>query len=297
MKLFIKILGLIFLISISYPLGYSILESNIALKDKVSSFPDHGSQSLGVYLINLDRSPERYAYVRESLETLGFPYERIAAIDGKNLSSKEIQESVDLATYHQWMGHLPKVGMIGCCLSHMKAWETFLASPYECALIFEDDVSFEPSHLRTAIESLLRTPTLWDINSFEISHKGTPLCLKKIGQTQELVLYLTEITHAGAYLINRKAAKRLLEKSLPIKMPIDHYFARPWEMGLIFTGVESPRLVFQTHGTSEIGKTQHVSEDRLSFVLEIKRGLQKFQSYIIRFFYNVCLYIKIKMEI
>jgi hypothetical protein len=63
-------------------------------------------------------------------------------------------------------------------------------------------------------------------------------------------------------MINRKGAKNLLEKALPIKMPVDHYFTRDWELGIKFTGVENPNLVHQTFGDSDIERTTKVQSEK-----------------------------------
>jgi GR25 family glycosyltransferase involved in LPS biosynthesis len=36
-----------------------------------------------IYCINLDRSPDRWRFMREQFEQLGLDYERVPAIDGK----------------------------------------------------------------------------------------------------------------------------------------------------------------------------------------------------------------------
>ena len=78
----------------------------------------------------------------------------------------------------------------------------FLESPFEYAVIFEDDVSFDPTKLRLVIEELIQNNKYWDITSFEISHRGAPLTIKSFPDNQKLVVYLTEISHTGAYILN-----------------------------------------------------------------------------------------------
>jgi glycosyl transferase family 25 len=171
-----------------------------------------------------------------------------------------------------------------------------LKSNAEFALIFEDDISFDHKILRSTVELLKDNPSLWDVVTFEISHGGTPLTLKHLNETKNnLSIYLTEISHTGAYLINRKAARKLLQKSLPIKMPIDHYFTRSWEFGLKFTGIE-PRIAYQAYGDSNINGTKRYSPDKYNKTLlaSLQRGVFKLQSYLIRFFYNLKIYIQLQ---
>lgn len=247
---------------------------------------------MGVYLINLDRSPQRYHYVWPSLQALGFPLERVSGVDGRTLTKAEITSVMDEGTFKKLFSTPHQLGTIGCYLSHIKVWKKFLQSPFKFALIFEDDVSFSPQQLSETVHHLIapEQERLWDINSFELNHRGMPLTIKKLPQNYNLCLYLTPVTHTGAYLINRKAAQALLEKALPIKMPVDHYFTRVWEFSLKFTGVE-PRLVKQSYGDSEIRALScSPKKDSPSLYFLFQRYIYLFQSQAIRFFYNLKVY-------
>jgi glycosyl transferase family 25 len=185
--------------------------------------------------------------------SLGFPWERISAVDGKLLTEEDINKVVDQKAFYALRGCLMKRGEIGCALSHLKAWETFLRSPYEYALIFEDDALFEPEKLREIVSILEKTPQDWDIVNLGMDNAHeTPLPLRKIHQDSHLVVYLGLVLQAGAYLINRKAAKALYAHALPFKFPVDIFFTRGWEFGLKFTGIE-PVFVHQAVTESDIG--------------------------------------------
>ena len=151
-----------------------------------------------------------------------------------------------MPSYQAYVGHNPRKGTIGCYLSHLEAWRAFLRSDYEFALIAEDDIEFEPIALKKSIKNVIQNPRLWDINLFDINHQGLPVAIKEFkNEGETLNLYFVYIDYASAYLINRNAAHQLLKKALPIKMPVDHYFTRSWELGnLILTGIE-PRIVSQ----------------------------------------------------
>jgi glycosyl transferase family 25 len=251
------------------------------------------------YVINLDRSKGRLNAVLPLVEALGLPFYRISGVDGSSLTDKEIETQVDLKAYKDYLGHYPKKGMIGCTLSHYKAWKIFLESENEFGVFFEDDVSFDPALLREVIDSLENNKYLWDLTSFEISHRGAPLTLKQLSlphTNKNLSIYLTEVTHAGAYILNRKAALALLRKSLPIKMPIDHFFTRPWEFDIIMAGIE-PRIVFQTFGDSDIRKTTTVDTNKqelsdVDLAQLMHKATYKLKSYIIRFLYTIKIYIE-----
>ena len=203
------------------------------------------------YILNLDRAVERLQFIIPQVSNLEIPYERISAVDGKTLNEKELSSITDVKSYKSYFKMLPEPGTIGCTLSHEKVWKIFLESDNEFAVIFEDDAQFDPKELSEIITSVIEKKHLWDIVGFELNHHGNPMKIANISLKKSLVLYMTNVKHSGAYIINRKAAYRLLQKIYPIKMPVDHYYTRSWEFGLAFCGVE-PRVVTQKVGESQI---------------------------------------------
>lgn len=93
---------------------------------------------IDVYVINLDRAPDRMGRMDDALRYFELAYERIAAVDGQALSEAERQDAVDLSP-----GTVsPNAGQIGCFLSHKHAWEKIAEGAAEYGLILEDDVVF-----------------------------------------------------------------------------------------------------------------------------------------------------------
>src|SRR5947209_15071175 len=80
-----------------------------------------------IYLINLDRHPERLAHMREQLD--GVAFERISAVDG--------------STRPATMKGLTRFEL-ACLESHRTAWRRFLASAENFACFLEDDVHLQP---------------------------------------------------------------------------------------------------------------------------------------------------------
>lgn len=290
------LLLVIFALLLAWPKGYFVLKNNANHVNPSSKKAAIGTTS---YIINLERSPKRYNYVAPKVESLGYEIIRIPAIDGANLSEKELIDTTNFTAFKIFAGEYPRRGTIGCSLSHFNTWKKFLESDNEFAIVFEDDVDFDPSTLKNIIAELQQNKNLWDVVTFEISHNGTPLTLKKLNESQnKLSLYLTEISHTGAYILNRKAAQKLMQKFFPIKMPVDHYMTRAWEFDLKYTGIE-PRIIFQDYGESYINETESTHKERayLDPIDYIHHGLYKIQSYTTRFFYNLKLYLNMKFGI
>lgn len=203
--------------------------------------------SIGVYLINLDRSPDRLASVKPLLTKLSLPWHRVVAVDGRTMTQDDFERSVDLVRFQKIMGRLPGRGEVACALSHIKAWQTFLMSPYEYAVIFEDDVRFDPLTLQGVLKKLVGCGGVWDFCNLDIREKGERLkfytSVRQLG-SHELRLYYQGVYCGDAYVVSRKAVRRLLAQALPLVMTVEDYFARGWEFDMRYMAL-CPRAVYQ----------------------------------------------------
>lgn len=282
LKLGLLSLTIICLLIIFFPVGYFVLEDS---KVKPVINPVESPKGVGAYFINLDRSKERLTYILSNVEKLDLPTHRISAVDGAKLAPEDFSQKFDDNAYKKYLGYVLNPGVVGCALSHIKTWETFLNSNYEFAIIFEDDVSFKAEEVLAAINNLTKNAKYWDIANLDTDLRGMPLTIKKFDNQTRMVAYLLRIHHTGAYIINRYAAQQLLSKALPIRIPVDLYFNRGWELNLKFVGIE-PRIVKQTFGDSTIedGKGNNYYGD---LKYNISRRLFIIQTNIIRFVYNL----------
>ncbi|MDR1334803.1 MAG: glycosyltransferase family 25 protein [Holosporaceae bacterium] len=299
------------------------MKNSLMLADDSKIIPG----SISSYIINLARCPDRLNYVLPSVSQLvlvnsaassadvAIPYQIVSAVDGRELSREQINYVVDEKAYRMRFKTSPEIGTIGCSLSHARCLEFFLKSNDEFALIFEDDVQFNHDELSDVLASLMKHKNLWDIVSFELNHHGLHLKIAAldginrdsgmenyrkystcINGSHWLVIYLTNVKHAGAYLINRIAAQQLLADFFPIKMPFDHYFTqqklfrKPW---LKFTGVE-PRLVYQKFGTSEI-KTQNLVKSPAAIAHIVSGAILYAYSALVQFIHTSGRYAYIKI--
>jgi hypothetical protein len=97
---------------------------------------------------------------------------------------------------------------------------------------------------------------------------------------------MLEANQAGSYLINREAAKKLLSKAYPLKMPINYYLARDWEFDIAFRGVENPRIVYPY--LDSFNPNIVISpEKKPDLILKIKRKIYFFQTTLIRIIHNM----------
>ena len=91
----------------------------------------YSAQTYGVWVVNLDRNTERMVEIERQLAGTPVPITRVPAVEGKRLPGAAVQRLTGDP-------RAPR-GTLGCFLSHLWLWETFLAGPDDHALVLEDD--------------------------------------------------------------------------------------------------------------------------------------------------------------
>lgn len=199
------------------------------------------------YLINLNRSPDRLAITGTHLRDRGISFSRIEAVDGQAI--KLPLAGIDPDLYRRCHGRNLRLGEVGCYLSHLRAMSAFLASPHRYCVIFEDDVEFESDAASTIRDLVQKNLCDFDVVRLQMRRKGLALTAEKLDGKHELRLMLTRVTGSMAYIINRTAAQRYLERLLPLEVPYDHAFDRGLHLGLRIAFI-APALTRQSSAVS-----------------------------------------------
>jgi glycosyl transferase family 25 len=225
-------------------------------------------QNPKIYVLNLDRSPERWKNFRQSFEPLGLDIVRVAAVDGKELTLPH--PDYDERRFQLYHGKRTSRGAVGCYFSHIQALRQFLESDEETALICEDDVSAKPE-LPQVLREVLSFRKHWDLLRLNCLLIPTHVSIRKLNLGYRLTVPVYWSGGAGAYLVNRKAAERIITFSLPMYLPYDHAFEQNWRMDFtIMMTVPFPIVLNENCHRSTIGETdclaaQAVVRDKLSF--------------------------------
>jgi glycosyl transferase family 25 len=178
-----------------------------------------------VYLINLDRSTDRLHAVKKAFSEIKLPFQRVVAIDAAHEDLSRYP--IDYKRFQRRHGRTStRRGEIGCYFSHLKALATFINSEYEFGLILEDDAMPEPQ-LLNAIDTLISWFDDWDIVPLFHVHRGAPATIRQ-GEGISLNVHLASISSAAAYLINRRAAEKLLHHLSEMQACIDHSLYETW---------------------------------------------------------------------
>jgi len=189
-----------------------------------------------VYVISLPKRQDRRERVNRLLN--GIDFEFIDAIDGyKDIDIQELIETEELSTEFKDPVGLITKGIVGCALSHKKAWKRFIDSEKDIsAVFFEDDFTMtsdiftQPPGQKITKESSYTqyyTELLDEINIIE-DWDVIFLGKKKLKYNGERIT--DKIVHpefgksgwgAHSYVLNRKSAKKLLDLYSPIDYAAD----------------------------------------------------------------------------
>jgi glycosyl transferase, family 25 len=158
-----------------------------------------------IYLINLDRHPERLAHMRKQLDDVAF--ERISAVDG----SKRPPTTKGLTRFE-----------LACLESHRTAWRKFLASAESLACFLEDDVHVQPSF------AALLSGTKWPPKDAHAVKLDTYFQKVRLGERlsasggREIARLYSRHESAAAYILSRDGARRYLELTESARQPTDY---------------------------------------------------------------------------
>lgn len=176
---------------------------------------------LPVFVINLDRRPDRWAAISENLGRLGIEATRIPAVDAKRLIAQEEWERTTNNNPPAWKIDL---GAVACALSHARAMTRLLDSDAPAALFLEDDVD-----LAADTPALLENADWWpcDARLIRLEEGGRyPQQLWPASGRTPSGREVHELARWGncsaAYLIDREGARMALPHCLNPLLPVDH---------------------------------------------------------------------------
>lgn len=181
-----------------------------------------------LFVINLDHATERMENLRREATELGFEVHRVPAVFGDqiDLPCADYSES----SYRRMHGKQTNRREIGCYLSHVRALSAFLDSSDEHGVIVEDDAQLHPQ-TQSIVQEAITLNQPWDMLRLSGLHSGTPVRVGQLSDGFSVAVNLSRQTGAGAYVVNRQAAKQLVDRLTPMKLPYDHAFDREWLYG------------------------------------------------------------------
>lgn len=183
-----------------------------------------------VFLINLKRSPERLAAMNVRCQRQGIAFTRIEAIDGRC-------DALPGWLAGQFDGTQLSPGEVGCYASHLLAMGALLNGDAPACVVLEDDVILAPDFMQTVREAISAAPKGWDIIHLSTNFKSAVSRVARLPRNSSIVAYTRLPTGAGAYIINRAGAQKLLKPQQRTR-PIDMEFRYGWVHDLTLYGVK-----------------------------------------------------------
>lgn len=179
---------------------------------------------VAVFLINLDRRPDRLNAITGVLDRASIGFERVSAVDGAVATDTDLWVSRPCGP----IGHL-SAGTRSCTASHLKALKRFLETEARHALILEDDVVVRPelSKLLRDDHWLCGHAEILKIEKFNPHRPSKILVGPKLGELPNGLgsfhPMLSRHTGSAAYIVSRRGAALILRLAGKISVPIDHF--------------------------------------------------------------------------
>lgn len=174
------------------------------------------------YLINLDSSHERLAQADQQLVAYNLPYQRVSAVDGRQLDV-HTYTNYDSKKAHALMGRDLLGAEIGCYLSHLRCVETFLASDADFAIVLEDDLRVDHDFMQDiqqSIEWLNQHQYDWYLMNIGTNKKKFSKLLQLFRSHQLRKSYYFPVLTLGL-VWSRRGAQQFLNDQTKIATPID----------------------------------------------------------------------------
>jgi glycosyl transferase family 25 len=180
-----------------------------------------GTYLMKSYVINLEQDTARMGVIGARFQALGLGFERIKAVDGRQMSDAAFDAFVK--------ARISKKGgwgraQAGCFLSHYRVWTEIAQGDAPHAAIFEDDV-----HLAHVIADVFKDDS-WLPKPFDIVRLETSTNRVLLDQPADHSVLGRSVHRlrsaswcAGAYILSRECAQKLLAAPLSRHTSVDHF--------------------------------------------------------------------------
>ncbi|WP_426577120.1 glycosyltransferase family 25 protein [Xenorhabdus stockiae] len=244
-----------------------------------------------IFVINLKSNSERRLTIQQQADALNLDIEFIDAVYGIQLSDDEISQLV----YDYPECRLTK-GEIGCALSHLFIYKKIISENISCALVLEDDAVLS-NNIKRVISDIKRVDNIRKPNVYLLSKVEKYIENKKIKSSSFNIHKAYEASGTHGYLVNKTAAKKLLNELKPIK-----YEADMWGIFIFRNFINVYCVVPHIIDTSDQNKFDSLiekerlslREERQSYRHKLKKQEPKYQFYRLKDLFLKKIIYKIK---
>ena len=194
--------------------------------------------NLQVYVINLKQDTKRLKNISYELNKQNINnFEVIEAVDAKKINKKDLDFSISKnKKFINPINTNMNDQEVCCSLSHLKAYEKFINSKFDYALILEDDTVFIDKLTDNLIEFLIKNfihekqiiflSELWEFFK------------KPVNKSYNFeIVNVTNAVYAHGYIINKKAAIAISSFNYPVKTIADNFIIFKLYCGINLLGL------------------------------------------------------------
>jgi glycosyl transferase family 25 len=209
---------------------------------------------VGIYVINLDASVERWIALHAKAGEYGIDLIRVAATDGRKLSRKDFRD-VDWKGFARYGGRAILPGEYGCYRSHVDCLSIFLQSDFDAALVIEDDIDVAADLPARTVAILDAAPNADVIKFFNHRSRGfLGVATSVFGDEIGRCLHGPQGS-AACYVITKQGAAKALPFLHVMSFPFDVALERGWYHGLNVLSVRRNVVRLTSYSSnSQIGK-------------------------------------------
>ena len=187
-----------------------------------------GAQQIPIFVINLDRRQDRRAFMGGQLDALGLHWTAEPALDAATATDDQISGRVALAGHRIRMGR----GSQCCAVTNFRIFERLAAGSHPAALILQDDVALSPEIAPFVRSAAWLPPGTGLIQLEKYGRKasrrlaGPPIGRAPVAGRTVRRLH-SRTGGAGAFIVTREGARRIVAHRRPLDVPIDHFLFSP----------------------------------------------------------------------
>lgn len=221
------------------------------------------------FVINLPGACERRVAIDREFRKVGLPYELWPAVDGHDLTDKDLQSIDRRGRLHAGLAPLDSMAA-ACLLSHLAVFRQLIESGDDMVAIFEDDARLHPD-LPDVLEALDGKAEKFDVVKLNRSYRLLRFFpVYQFMRSHSLGRVKYQDHGAYGYVITRHAAARLLERFPRPVHEIDWIVPRFWENGLRYVLYVDPPVVFHDDILPS-----HIEHDRVESRLRYRRLMRR----------------------
>lgn len=168
-----------------------------------------------IYAVAVERFAIRYQYIVDHINSVSDSHVEVVGVDGYKIDREK------------YSSHFSQ-GQLGCALSHAKACHLIASGEDKCGLVIEDDVVL-PSNIDSILadlEKIISEDEIIFLYNRNISRGRYSSCDQASFDQHHKLIYplsMKDVRTAAAYVIGKKAAKKIYRFNNDVKVIADDW--------------------------------------------------------------------------